>query len=135
MPSTSIAPAPEALEPAQSAPQHLRALARANRVRLARAELKRRVASGRVCAADVIEECPWEVESMPLSELLSSQRRWGRTRSRKFLAPLRLGENKHIGTLTRRQRMVLASALRAKSGEIDPAALRGEPLLGAPAAA
>ena len=32
-------------------PQHLRALARANEVRLARAELKRRVGAGRLAAA------------------------------------------------------------------------------------
>ncbi|MCW2992624.1 MAG: hypothetical protein JWQ18_119, partial [Conexibacter sp.] len=42
------------------APQHLRALARANEVRLARAELKRQVADGEINAAHVILECPWE---------------------------------------------------------------------------
>ena len=35
-------------------PQRLRALERANEVRLARAELKRRIADGEVSAADVI---------------------------------------------------------------------------------
>ena len=37
---------------------------------------------------------------MPISELLAAQRRWGRTRSRKFLGQLGLSENKRIGTLT-----------------------------------
>ena len=35
------------------------------------------------------EECPWETESMTIAELLTSQRRWGRTRARKFLLPPR----------------------------------------------
>ena len=63
----------------------MQALARANRVRLARAELKRSIARGDVDAAEVVRDCPWETESMTLAELLTSQRRWGRTRARKFL--------------------------------------------------
>ncbi len=66
-------------------PQHMQALQRANAVRLARAELKRRVAIGEVGAADVILDAPWEAESMTVSDLLTSQRRWGHTRCRKFL--------------------------------------------------
>jgi hypothetical protein len=89
----------------------MQALARANRVRLARAELKRSIARGDVDAADVVRDCPWETESMTLAELLTSQRRWGRTRARKFLLGLALNENKRIGTLTSRQRTLLASEL------------------------
>ena len=40
------------------APQHLQALARANKVRLARAELKRQVAEGELSVADVIQPMP-----------------------------------------------------------------------------
>jgi hypothetical protein len=98
-------------------PQHMEALARANRVRLARAALKRSVARGEVDPAAVIEECSWETENMTLSELLTSQRRWGRTRVRKLLQALGLSENKRIGTLTPRQRSLLAAALAAKAGE------------------
>ena len=89
----------------------MQALARANRVRLARAELKRSIARGDVDAADVIRECPWETESMTLAELLTSQRRWGRTRARKFLVALALNENKRLGTLTPRQRALLSTEL------------------------
>ncbi len=53
---------------------------------------------------------------MSITELLSSQRRWGRTRTRKFLAPLGMTENKRLGTLTERQRQLLAAALHAKTG-------------------
>ena len=39
---------------APATPQHMRALERANEVRLARAELKRRVAFGKIDVAEVI---------------------------------------------------------------------------------
>lgn len=92
-------------------PQHLRALDRANQVRLARAQLKRKVASGEVGASDVVLNSPWEAESMKISDLLISQRRWGRTRCRKFLLHLGISENKPIGDLTQRQRTALVTLL------------------------
>ena len=94
-----------------AAPQHLRALEQANRVRLARAELKRRVGDQTTTVANVVLDCPWEAESMALSDLLMSQRRWGRARCRRVLLSLGLPENKQIGTLTDRQRRALATAL------------------------
>ncbi len=102
---------------ADAGPQHLRALERANRVRLARAALKRQVAAGERSAAEVIVTSPWEAESMSISELLMSQRRWGRTRSRRILLSLGLPENKQIGTMTERQRTALAAMLSAKVDE------------------
>jgi len=100
----------------------MQALARANRVRLARAELKRSIARGDVDAADVVRDCPWETESMTLAELLTSQRRWGRTRARKFLIGLALNENKKLGTLTSRQRSLLSSELASREAG-EPAAV------------
>ena len=55
---------------------------------------------------------------MTLAELLTSQRRWGRTRARKFLLGVALNENKRLGTLTPRQRALLAAALSEK-GAVD----------------
>ncbi|HEU4658836.1 MAG TPA: hypothetical protein VFR97_15005 [Capillimicrobium sp.] len=92
-------------------PQHLRALQRANEVRLARAELKRRVADGELTVAEVVLESPWEAESMAIADLLMSQRRWGRTRCRRFLAQVPLSETKTIGSLTERQRRAVAALL------------------------
>jgi len=105
--ASSVAPAP--------APQHMRALAEANRVRLARAALKRDIAAGMTEAAEVVRGCPWEVSTMTVGELLRSQRRWGRARARKFLFGLGLNENRPLGRLTERQRLVLAVALEAKN--------------------
>jgi hypothetical protein len=93
------------------AAQHMRALAQANRVRLARAELKRQVADGETSVADVVLSCPWEAESMTISDLLMSQHRWGRTRCRRFLASIPMSETKTVGTMTDRQRHALAGML------------------------
>jgi hypothetical protein len=101
----------EAATVTEEMPQHMKALERANAVRLKRAELKREVRRGDVKAADVVRDCPWETESMTIAELLTSQQRWGRTRARKFLMPLALNENKQLGTLTHRQRRLLANEL------------------------
>lgn len=120
MDAASIAPA-STTAAAMQVPQHMQALARANRVRLARAELKRSIARGDVEVVEVVRACPWETESMTLAELLTSQRRWGRTRARKFLLALALNENKRLGTLTPRQRALLSAALSAKSS--DPEAI------------
>src|SRR5436190_382181 len=94
--------------------QCMQALARANQVRLARAALKRDISAGRRGVTEVVLESPWEVESMKLSELLCSQRRWGRARSRKLLSSIALSEAKRLGTLTERQRRILVGALEAK---------------------
>jgi hypothetical protein len=108
------------------APQHMQALAHANRVRLARADLKRGICAGRISAADVVRRCPWQVETMTLAELLRSQRRWGRTRVRKLLASLQLRETRKVGQLTDRERNLLAKALEAKSAVGNPAWAAGE---------
>jgi hypothetical protein len=92
-------------------PQRLRALERANAVRLARAGLKRRIADGAASAAEVILVCPWEASSWTVGDLLMSQRRWGSTRCRKFLARNQISEMKQIGQLTERQRRMLADQL------------------------
>jgi hypothetical protein len=110
-------------DPAASdaAPQHLLALRRANEVRLARAELKRRISSQDLNAAQVVLECPWEADSMEISDILMSQRRWGRARCRRLLLSLGMPENKQLGTLTQRQRFELAAVLSRKIGDEEAA--------------
>jgi len=116
MPETATAPAP----------QHMQALAQANKVRLARAELKRQVADGELSVADVVLSCPWEAESMTIADLLMSQHRWGRTRCRRFLTQLSMNETKTIGSMTDRQRRCLSGRLNGEStAEVDPFAIGG----------
>jgi hypothetical protein len=116
--------------------QHLRALEYANRVRLARARMKRKITAGDLLAADVILTCPWQAHSMSISDLLMSQKRWGRTRCRRLLVSLGVPENKQIGTLTERQRLALAAVLTARDASTDSATARpaASPPPGAPVA-
>jgi hypothetical protein len=105
--TATIVPAP---------PQHMQALQRANKVRLARAELKRRIAAGEIYASEVILECPWEADSMSVADLLMSQRRWGHTRCRNFLAGVPMSETKTVGSMTQRQRHALSDMLGRQPG-------------------
>ena len=116
---------------APAAPQHMRALERANQVRLARAELKRRVAFGAIEVGEVILHCPWEAHGMAVADLLVSQRRWGQTRCRKFLSQIPMSEKKAIGSMTERQCRMLAAMLTSAAGghawSADPLS-NGQPL-------
>jgi hypothetical protein len=118
--TATIAPADGAVGQA-GGPQYMRALQRANQVRVARAELKRRVAYGDIEVAEVILHCPWEAHGMAVADLLMSQRHWGTTRSRKIMALLPLSAHKTVGSLTHRQRGALAAVL------IPPPSGRGDP--------
>lgn len=121
-------------------PQRMRALEKANEVRLARARLKRSIADGRTSAADVVLALPWEARNWSVGELLMSQRRWGSIRARKLLAGLHISEKRPIGELTERQRRVLAALLEAgECGErshvpcdvpvsLEPALLHPQPV-------
>jgi hypothetical protein len=107
------------------APQRLQALERANEIRLARAELKRRIAYGAVAAAEVILEPPLEANSWAIGDLLLSQRRWGNTRCRKFLMRNQINETKPVGALTERQRRLLAAQLSSSGAGGPVLALAG----------
>ena len=96
-------------------PQHVRALERANHVRSARATAKRRIASGELTAAEVILAHQWEFDTMPITEILISQRQWGRGRCHQFLLRLTLREDKEIGSMTQRQRTAAAALLTDRS--------------------
>src|SRR5919109_4223732 len=101
------------------AAQHMRALAQANRVRLARAELKRQVSEGENSVGEIVLDCPWEAASMTIADLLMSQHRWGRKRCRRFLASIPMSETKTIGSMTDRQRRALAARLNGDVAETD----------------
>lgn len=101
-------------------PQRLRALERANEVRLARADLKRRIADGQASVAQVILDPPLEAQSWAVGDLLMSQRRWGTTRCRKFLMRNQVSETRMVGALTERQRRMLAAALSSTATQQPP---------------
>lgn len=104
--ATTIAPAGS---------QRMRALRRANEVRLARAALKRRVRDGELSVTEVVLRCPWETDTMTVAELLSTQHGWGSEGARKLLAQVQMSEAKTVGSMTARQRRVLAVLLSSMS--------------------
>lgn len=112
-------------------PQHLLALARANEVRFARAELKKQVRSEEITVAQVILDTPQEAKTMPVADLLMSQRRWGRTRCRKLLQSIPMAENKTVGSMTERQRQAVAATLTRQAAEARALRPRTEMLEGA----
>ena len=117
--------------------QHLRALEYANRVRLARARMKRKIAAGELSAGDVILTCPWQAQTMSVSDLLMSQKRWGRARCRRLLLSIGIPENKSVGSMTERQRLALAAVLSAKGAGAErqrPPAAQSPPAIREPGA-
>ena len=63
---------------------------------------------------------------MTVADLLTSQRRWGHTRCRKFLQCVPMSENKTVGSMTDRQRHALARCwLQAESRIARLSAVRG----------
>jgi hypothetical protein len=101
--------------PPRPAPQQLRALARANQVRRARAELKRKIENGEMSVPEVLVACPSHAATMSISDLLMSQRWWGRTRSRRLLVSIGVPERKSVGNLTERQRTEMAALLTLRA--------------------
>lgn len=94
----------------------MKALARANEVRLARAALSRQIralppAEGAAYVADVLLAPPPEMATMSVEALLGEIHRWGDSRSRKALLRAQVREGKAVGSLTPRQAKALAQAI------------------------
>lgn len=89
--------------------QHLTALEKANRIRLGRAEVKRRLHAGDVSFKDLILDPPEVIMTMTVYELLISQRQWARTRALRIInkPELRISETTTIRKLTHRQQKAL----------------------------
>jgi hypothetical protein len=99
--------------------QHMDALAKANRVRFARAALRADLASGKTTVADVMAAMPPEAVTMSVYSLLVAQHRWGRQRAVRVLKAMHVGEQRPLGDLTERQRGLLllhVSVSRMASG-------------------
>ena len=94
-------------------PQRLRALEQANRVRSGRAHLKREMATGVLTAAEVIERCPLEAETMSIGELLRNQPRWGPARCSRLLLSAGISDGRPLAALTERQRRDLVARLQS----------------------
>jgi hypothetical protein len=97
--------------PARTQQQRLVALAQANRVRIARAELKREISAGSVRLSDVILSPPDYVETAKVFELLLTMPQVGPAKAHRILNGCVIAERKTIGGLSERQRRVLIALL------------------------
>jgi hypothetical protein len=89
--------------------QYMKALEKANAIRLGRSAIKRQVNAGEMSVEDAMAaEC---CQSMKVVDLLMAQRRWGATKTRKLAWALGMSDAKTVGSLTDRQRSVLLDAL------------------------
>jgi hypothetical protein len=102
--------------------QHMDALARANEIRLARADLKRQVHDGEVTVGQILQDPPLEVQTMAISDLLQAQFRWGEYRARKLCTALVISERRPIGRLTARERDRICGMLRYSAQDVEWAA-------------
>lgn len=100
----------------------MQALNRANEIRLARAELKRKLKADETTVSEVLEEMPDCIHSMLVIELLGAQRQWSKNRSRKLLHELaehgvaHISEWRKCGALTDRERRIIAEWTDRKKG-------------------
>jgi hypothetical protein len=92
--------------------QPMNALARANEVRLARAQLKRDIAAGRVDPLDVVNNPADEYRTMKVHDLLLAQPYWGEYRTKNTLSRCMMSQQRTLGDLTPRQRGLLRDELR-----------------------
>jgi hypothetical protein len=95
----------------RSPEQRLRALAKANEVRVARAQLKRELAAGRIELARLVAEPPACVQTAKVRELLVAAPRVGPVGTDRVLARCRIAHAKTNDGLSERQRAELVELL------------------------
>lgn len=97
-------------------PQHLKALAWANSVRIRRADLKCQIKRGDITVSEILRDPPQEAETMSIEELLKAQERWGGRRAYKFLEYHQIrNSNRPVNALAERQRRRMADDLERRS--------------------
>ena len=88
------------------------ALARANQIRIKRAQLKRDLKSGRLSIHSLLLEPPEYVETAKVFDMLLAVPKYGRVKTNRILNQCRISPSKTIGGLSERQRAELVSQLR-----------------------
>src|SRR5271165_2256681 len=97
--------------PERSLNQRMDALARANEIRIQRAQLKRDLKAGRRSIHSLLLEPPEYVETAKVFDMLLAVPKYGRVKVNKILAHCRIAPSKTIGGLSERQRSELVSLL------------------------
>ncbi len=110
-PATNTPPKPSAA-PERSLNQRMDALERANKIRTARAQLKRDLKAGKVSIHKLLLDPPSYLETAKVFDMLLAVPKYGRVKANKVLVQCRISPSKTIGGLSERQRTELVSMLR-----------------------
>ena len=108
---------PASVETAAAVPerpnaQRMRALERANKIRSARAQLKRDLKAGKVKIETLLLDPPDYVMSAKAFDMILAVPKYGRVKANKILNVCRISPSKTIGGLSERQRAELVHMLR-----------------------
>ena len=99
------------MAPERSLNQRMDALARANQIRIKRAQLKRDLKAGRLSIHSLLLDPPEYVETAKVFDMLLAVPKYGRVKVNKILAHCRIAPSKTIGGLSERQRSELTTLL------------------------
>jgi hypothetical protein len=110
--ATGTTPSKHATAPERSLNQRMDALARANRIRTERAQLKRDLKAGRLSIHALLLDPPEYIETAKVFDMMLAVPKYGRVKVNKILAHCRIAPSKTIGGLSERQRSELVSLLR-----------------------
>lgn len=97
--------------PSRSLEQRRAALAKANRIRTARAELKRDLKAGRASFLDLVTDPPEWAATMKVYDALLATPKVGAVKANKVLAAARISPSKTLAGMTHRQRTELVRGL------------------------
>jgi hypothetical protein len=106
-----VATGRDARTPVRSPAQRLQALRQANEIRIARAQLKRRLAVGSVKITDILAAPPPCTQTQKVDELLLALPKYGPVRVDRLLSNCRISAAKTVAGLSDRQRQELIARL------------------------
>src|SRR2546429_8967942 len=101
---TRTTSANSSMAPQRSLNQRMDALARANEIRIRRAQLKRDLKSGRLSIHALLLSPPEYVETAKVFDMLLAVPKYGRVKVNKILVNCRIAPSKTIGGLSEPQR-------------------------------
>jgi hypothetical protein len=104
----------QAHAPVRSLDQRMDALARANDVRVKRAQLKKDLKDGKVRIEQILGKPPEYVSTAKVLDILMAVPKFGRVKARRFLGTCRISESKTVGGLSDRQRAELIGLFNSR---------------------
>ena len=97
----------QAQAPLRSLDQRMEALARANDIRVRRAQLKKDLKLGTVQIEEILQNPPEYVSTAKVFDMLIAVPKFGRVKAARFLNQCRISQSKTVGGLSERQRTEL----------------------------